>query len=501
MRFQIRQWVSISIVTSLLLTVPSPSLAQSEDPGVLYTVSVDATCHGGRVEIVDLKTSALVDSHYRVGLCPAFGVSPDGRSLYLGEYSIDGELQVTVLDAETSTEMDSIPVPGYHISDFAFSDDGLRLYVASSSEIIQIDASTNTVLDSYSTPNLVPEIRVSPDGELLLALDAGNRITFVETASMTRVERFRIDGSCSYSLAQIEFIGGGRALVRDMACNTLFQIDLESRSLLLGETIDLSGAGSQWVDQFVYSPLVHCAYVVNGGKVDVIDLGSGESRTLEGPDQVLSLAISRDHSEIYITNQPLSGSPSMYRADVSGLVAEEVLTYSTGFAPNKMQIVGDFRRGTVNLGAGAITEVLSVNGKTGRVVVGSGDPVDLALDTAPQGPAEEAGYVLWFWPGESENPQTLAIAGETIGRFVNPTPIHFFLSPQPAQCLDGGLPGLFCSGLPLLRRAPASAPWSASKPGGFGSPIALTFQGVIEDDGAGNAINLSSTNAVTLVVE
>ena len=80
---------------------------------------------------------------------------------------------------------------------------------------------------------------------------------------------------------------------------------------------------------------------------------------------------------------------------------------------------------------------------------------------------------------------------------MNPTPFDPGLSPQPFKCLKGGFGPEYAGSVKVMNISPASAPWSRSKPG-FGRPIVLTVQGVIED--ASSPSGKSVTNAVAIRV-
>ncbi|MBI1853656.1 MAG: hypothetical protein HYR85_25235 [Planctomycetes bacterium] len=160
--------------------------------------------------------------------------------------------------------------------------------------------------------------------------------------------------------------------------------------------------------------------------------------------------------------------------------------------------------GTVNSGPGPIADVLRVSGSTGgpnrTVQVARQTPVGLSLSASPAGPAS-ARYVIWMWAGPRANDTNLIARGSLLGCTVNPTPLSPADLPQPISCLRAaGMPAGACHGV-SERRAPPRAPWSATKASGFSNAITLTFQGVLEDSGAGNPRHFSVTNAVTLVVQ
>jgi hypothetical protein len=161
--------------------------------------------------------------------------------------------------------------------------------------------------------------------------------------------------------------------------------------------------------------------------------------------------------------------------------------------------------GAVNAGAGAVADVLRIDGSTGgtcrELVVGVGVDFSVALSASPQGPGANAAYAVWVWPGLPANPHEVVLGGSSTGCTVNPTPLHPLSSPVAIRCLDGGVPPVLCAGLVALPGAPARAPWAVTRRGGFGRPITLTLQGMLQDAGASNAAGFSVTNAVSLRVQ
>ncbi|MBI1849980.1 MAG: PD40 domain-containing protein [Planctomycetes bacterium] len=193
-----------------------------------------------------------------------------------------------------------------------------------------------------------------------------------------------------------------------------------------------------------------------------------------------------------------------------------VVGFSSGFSttvPNDLNAVTDvFVRirenvpcssGNVNLGAGVLTSVLSINGSTGdalrTVSVAVGSPISVSFAAPPHGPAHPR-YVAWVWPGPPSRSLQLVVDGFTFGCTTGATPFMPFAFPQPLRCLRGGLSPLVCIGVTELP-SPSRAPWTVTKPGGFGAPATFTVQGMIEDDGSPNPFPFSVTNAVVLSVQ
>ncbi len=157
----------------------------------------------------------------------------------------------------------------------------------------------------------------------------------------------------------------------------------------------------------------------------------------------------------------------------------------------------DPRRGTVSSSEGesSITPVLTFGGSPEIACVPVGSPIELSLDAPPLGPSSPR-YVLWVLLGTSSVPRTLEVMSTSLGCSAIPTPLSP-LAGDPAlfRCIRGtGLPPVVCGSVPEVI-GPPRGPWTIAN-GGVGSPISLMIQGIIEDDGAGNPLGFSVTNAV-----
>lgn len=158
--------------------------------------------------------------------------------------------------------------------------------------------------------------------------------------------------------------------------------------------------------------------------------------------------------------------------------------------------------GNVNEQGGQIQDSLFVNGSAGgpgrTIALAVGDPIEIELQAAPAGP-NPGRYVIWMWLGTPSSPTAIDIAGSNLGCSVNPIPVHA-AGPQPRYCFAGqGIPASAC-GNAAVRPAPPRAPWSISKPGGVGSPIIFTAQGLLEDATTPHPRGFSVTNAVVIDV-
>src|SRR5262249_11842163 len=159
-------------------------------------------------------------------------------------------------------------------------------------------------------------------------------------------------------------------------------------------------------------------------------------------------------------------------------------------------------RGNVNEGYGSITDVLTVNGKPGspgtRVVTAPvRGSLSVRLAIAPAGPTHP-NYALWVWNGPPAESVDLAYRGTPIGCTINPTPLNPATTSPPFSWLHFGRGAEWCGSSRTL--AAPQAPFPLTRARGFGRPITLTLQGVMQDNGSSNSAGLSVTNAVVLVV-
>ncbi len=158
--------------------------------------------------------------------------------------------------------------------------------------------------------------------------------------------------------------------------------------------------------------------------------------------------------------------------------------------------------GNVNSGAGPIENVLRINGASGvRGVVGVpvNAPVVVTLAPASSGP-NPGDYDVWVWRTTLRSPRNLVVNAQTLGVVSLPTPFEPADVPQAIRCLRGGLGPEFCGSIRPYGSAPASTPWTLSRPTGFATRQTYVLQGVVRDNSAGNPSGLSMTNAVTLKI-
>jgi hypothetical protein len=155
--------------------------------------------------------------------------------------------------------------------------------------------------------------------------------------------------------------------------------------------------------------------------------------------------------------------------------------------------------GSVNAGAGPITDVLLIDGSAGgpdrRVEVPTSTGFTVDFIAPPQGEGNGR-FALWVWIGLPCNPALLSHQSEDIGTVVNATPLTGG-SPQPFRCVaSDALPSAVCRNVRTVN-GPQTYPFSLPS-SGLGNPLTLTLQALCRDQGAGNSFGYSISNAVIL---
>jgi hypothetical protein len=124
----------------------------------------------------------------------ALTVSPDGRSLYIGEMTTK---QIAIADTEslTVTKVATLPddPPAGDGTAMATSPDGDALYLGSSNVLRRLDSATLRVAGAWAMPAAVRGLAVSPDGRQVLIGQAGS-IARVDTSTGRILDTFAAGG-------------------------------------------------------------------------------------------------------------------------------------------------------------------------------------------------------------------------------------------------------------------------------------------------------------------
>jgi DNA-binding beta-propeller fold protein YncE len=124
----------------------------------------------------------------------ALTVSPDGRSLYIGEMTTK---QIAIADTEslTVTKVATLPddQPAGDGTAMVTSPDGDALYLGSSNVLRRLDSATLRVAGAWAMPAAVRGLAVSPDGRQVLIGQAGS-IARVDTSTGRILDTFAAGG-------------------------------------------------------------------------------------------------------------------------------------------------------------------------------------------------------------------------------------------------------------------------------------------------------------------
>jgi Tol biopolymer transport system component len=179
--------------------------------------------------------------------------------------------------------------------------------------------------------------------------------------------------------------------------------------------------------------------------------------------------------------------------DVIVQVGAGVSTLHSGYEYVPAEIAS--RWGTVNTGAGDRADVLLVNAlvgdaRTREIAVAAGAPVQAVMVSPPSRPT--ARFVLYGW-GRAPNAATVTALPLGAGALACPPPF------------SGGVPPLVWNN--AGHRRVLGVPTSPSQPAPSivfrsqrATPILLTLQGLVEDDGSPSPSGWSATNAIVLRV-
>ena len=141
-----------------------------------------------------------------------------------------------------------------------------------------------------------------------------------------------------------------------------------------------------------------------------------------------------------------------------------------------------------------------MNGDPRTATINVGDPITLDMVSAPA--ATQPGPLLLLRLGDREPEPGRARRARLAHR------LHRESDAVPRGPVAATAPLRARHGRPLGRvpergrgPGPARAPWTINLPSGLARPLTVTLQGVLEDNGAANAVRFSVTNALVLRVQ
>jgi Tol biopolymer transport system component len=391
--------------------------------------------------------------------CAPPAISPDGR------YVVFASFASNLAAGDTNTSFDVF----------------LRDRVAGTTERVSVD-SAGAEGNGASTGGALSAdgryVAFESDATNLVASDTnGVRDMFVRDRVAATTERVNVGAGGVQADSQSGFSIGGRSTIPVISADGRFvAFDSSGRNLVAGDT-------NMVQDVFVRDRLAGTTY-----------RASVDSSGVQGIDGSTDPAISADG----LTVAFISKAWNLVPGDTNRCGGFQTPGQCVDVFVNSRFACGP---GTVNAGAGAVADVLRVNGFARVASVALGARIDVTLGAAPAGP-NPARYALWIWPGLPSSPTEIMAHGQRVGCTVDPSPLRRGARPQPVLCLvTPTLPTALCQGVGGVSGAPLVAPWMLSRPTGLSHAATFTLQGLLEDAGtAAPAVGFSVTNAVILEV-
>jgi YVTN family beta-propeller protein len=158
------------------------NLAVSPDGRILYVLDWSSDTSNDEVIAYDLKAEKI-EWRLEVSTWPAHGVfSKDGKRLYVsGETAGD----LTVIDLASRTAVARIVHGGGDAMGLALSPDGKTLYAGTgeNKSVLKIDTATNKQVGTIAVPGVVHETTLTLDGKFLyVTLRKANKVVVISTA-------------------------------------------------------------------------------------------------------------------------------------------------------------------------------------------------------------------------------------------------------------------------------------------------------------------------------
>src|SRR5581483_8340381 len=137
-------------------------------------------------------------------------VSPDGRWVWVSNFGQGESSTLSVIDAETLSEVARVPV-GVHPHGIVWSPDGTRLYATLEGEsaVVVLDPARREVIGRWSTGDGPHALALSPAGRTLWTGDLDSHtVTVLDTTTGARLGR--IDLGSTGAPHAIAFAADGR---------------------------------------------------------------------------------------------------------------------------------------------------------------------------------------------------------------------------------------------------------------------------------------------------
>jgi YVTN family beta-propeller protein len=181
----------LKVIANIDLAGDPYGLACTPDSSTVYIALLDANA----VAVVDTATNTVTST---IPLSttsygdPAFvAITPDGSTVFVDEQGGDG---IAVISTASNSVVGYYPAatePGNIPAGVAVTPDGTQLYVANEGtgnndgSISIVDTSKFAIVNTIQTRGSCNEVVFSPDGTTAYALNSGNFISVIDTASQT----------------------------------------------------------------------------------------------------------------------------------------------------------------------------------------------------------------------------------------------------------------------------------------------------------------------------
>jgi len=388
----------------LALLVPTGGAAGA---GRLYALSTTAfdSNYPTWIDIVDTSTYATVNS-FSIGtrMCTALAVSPDQQSLYVADRN--GSMIAIYNPAGGLTG--TVPVTGPY--DLALSADGAKLYVAANYAIMEFDTTTWASRSISTGTDFILGTALSRDGTKLAAAgrSAGSALYLIDVATFTQDARVTITHpTASAYVNDVVFTDTGRALVYDNNRDSLYQVDVATRTQITTDTISLSpdgGASMNGNNALTYSTVSDRAYVHRDTlpQLAAFDPAAKTASALTGfANNPFASALSPDEASLHVSMYTPSGQDAIDLLDVA---------------------TGTFTRGVYSAPA-HVRDMVVTSGAALHWINASGGSWDVAGNWNPTGPPD-AGTIVFVdpatgvtvtGPAATETIPALTIGAQTSG--------------------------------------------------------------------------------------
>ncbi len=158
------------------------------------------------------------------------------------------------------------------------------------------------------------------------------------------------------------------------------------------------------------------------------------------------------------------------------------------------------RRGTVNSGAGPLSDVLTINGSPGdgsrTLYLNVGEPITAFLDGPPSRAGMGSPFALYVWRGPNLVEDLTPLPFQA-GNLIMPPP--FSPSPRQPKVILNNIGFTTSLGEPTASSTPAPTQLM-SVPSGVSRPGTFVVQGLIRDDATETGLRVAVTNAVVVEI-